>query len=133
MFKKLLISGILAFCILINVSRGKCDTNIIKTYEVENDTASTVTSYVSASTIVPNQSLIHGFSIGPTRANSYSPLASLWDESASTAHSTSNLFGESEATANTSKDKPFPYPKMISTQVKVVLGPYTAIIIEYTK
>lgn len=131
MLKKIVLGAMFLFLCL---GSAWADTSgWIKTYNVNNDTASEATTYVSTSTLVPNQTRILSWTVMPTRNMSFSPYVSVWDEASTTSHSLSNLIGESEAPANTSKDKPFIYPRNISTQVKIILGPYSSVIIEYTK
>ncbi len=131
MLRKLVL-GIM-FCFLFLGSVGAHDTGWVKTYVVENKTAAEATTYIATTTLVPNQSRILSWTVTPSKANSLAPYVSVWDETSLTLHSLSNLIGESETPANTTQDKPFPYPRNISNQVKVILGPYSSIIIEYTK
>ena len=105
----------------------------ISLHTVTNDTAVETTSYVSTSTIATNRSRIFGWTVEPTRNASTNPYVSLWDETSTDTHSHTTMIGESEADAGNTGNKQFPYPKMISNQVKVCLGPYSAVTIEYTK
>jgi hypothetical protein len=105
----------------------------VKTYNVSNDTNQIVTTYVSTSILIPNQTRILAWTVMATRAYAYSSYVSLWDEKSTTAHSLSNLIGETESVTGKSEYQPFVYPRNISNQVAVVLGPYSAVTIEYTK
>ena len=133
MLRKILILGVLISSIIFSLPRAECSTDLIKTYTVENDTAQVVTSYVSVLIIIPDQSRIFSYNVCPTRSNPFSPYVSLWDMKSTTLWDASSLIGESESLPNSSLYKPYPYPKNISNQLKVVLGPYSAVIIEYTK
>jgi len=104
-----------------------------KTYNFENDTAAAITTTVSATTIVKNRTLIHGFTVAPTRSNAYSPYAALYDEASGDTHLVANLKGEAEAGANESRNKEFPRPKTVANGLTIVLGPYSAIILDYSK
>ena len=108
-------------------------TNYTTSYTISNTTAGETTTYVPVTTIVPQQSQILGYTVVPAVANAFSAYASLWDEKSLTLHSESNLIGESEAPAQESKDKAYVYPKMLKNQLMVVLGPYSSIILEYSK
>ncbi len=131
MLKKILFLAV--FFALMAIPRAYCDTSVISKLTVDNDGANAKVEYVSTDTIVPNRTLIYGFSVYHTRISSFSPLVSLWDLAATTAWDESSLIGESEAPANSSKDVALPFPAMVANQLKVVLGPYSAVTIYYTK
>lgn len=109
------------------------ETNLIKHYNLSNDTAQEATMHVSISTIIPNQARIFGFTVCPTRSHSYSSYAALYDESSTSTHLSSNLFGEAEAATGTTDGDTFPYPKNLSNGLTIALGPYSEVIVYYTK
>lgn|GEM_PF-3679148 len=132
MLKKLFIALFLAFSLGLLMPKGECSTEFITTYEVYNDTAQEAITYISTSTIVPNRSEIFGWTVSPTRKTIFSSYVSVWDLKSTSAWDRSSLLGETESPADSTQDKMFPRPRMIKNQVKVILGPYSSINIEYS-
>ena len=132
MLKRILALGVMF--LFLGLGKVNADaTGWLKTYVLENASGTETTTYVSTSILIPNQSRVLSWTVMPSVKNSRSPYVVVWDEKSTTAHSLSNLIGETESATDTSKDKIFSYPRNISNQVKVVLGPYSSVSIEYTK
>ena len=131
--RKLFIVLMLILGVIVFGQNSFAQTNLIKHYYAENDTASETVTNVSTTTIIVDRTNILGFEVLPTRSHSYSSYASLWDEAAATAHSINNLFGEAEAVAGSTENEVFPYPKRIGDRLEIILGPYSAVVVYYTK
>ena len=130
MFKKVKVLALTVFFVLLGLRvYAASDTEVVKVCIVTAISAGT--TYVSTDTIVPEQSRILGFSV-----NSHSTgvsQAALWDEASTTVHSETNLFGEISNPASGSDKIIFPYPKKITTQLRVSATANTEVIIYYTK
>jgi alanyl-tRNA synthetase len=132
MFRKLALLAAFVFFAFGNIN-AQSTTELCKGYTIHNATGVETVTYISTSTIVPGRTRILGFTVQANTKNTFSSYAALWDLTSTTTWSVSSLLGESESLVNETRDKIFPYPKTIAYQLKVVLGPYSSITIEYTK
>ena len=79
----------LVFYLLIAVfsfflSTAYAVTELSQTYSYSNDTGQEVNVYVSTTTVIPGINKILSFTVTPSRNDSHSPYASIWDGNSST-------------------------------------------------
>jgi hypothetical protein len=129
MFKKVLFLAAAMFFVFITSTFS--DTSIIKSYTIESTAVSS--TYIDTTIIVPNQSLILGFSVNPFSTGV--SQAALWDEESMSGYlrSVSDLFAEMSNPASKGDIVWFVHPKMISTQLHVTSTANTNVVIYYTK
>ena len=128
----------LVFAVLLVLScfalRGQASVlDLSDTYVFTNTKAYEVIELVSTTTIIPGVHKILAVTVIPYQISAYSPNVALYDAIATDQLSENNILGENEAPANESKERIFPYPKALARGLALAIGPYTTVIIDYSR
>lgn len=129
--KKILILLCIALFALSGVSHGYGWESIVpvawKALVLENTTGGYVMSAVPVETIRPNKSIL-GYAIIPLPGHSEA-VVGLYDGVGAQNIASDEMFDEAEADDQTSRPRWFPYPRKILTQLNVMIGANTRVLI----
>ena len=124
-----LILGILLFPV-IHARAYTPVTQYWKTYSIQNNSASTLTTYVSITAIRPNVDNIIGFAVtGIFDGESGERWCVIYDATASTELDT--VLGEAESIDDSMNGMWFPYPRKLANGLAITQGCHSNVIIYY--
>lgn len=128
---KKLFAIVLAIGLLLFIGRAESVTELSLTYVSRNSTASTLTTQVPVTTIIPGIHKIVGYQVMPSLDSPAGAWVSIYDSS---ARAQANIIGESEALTNTTDGEVWGYPKAVKAGgLTIVQSCHSTVFIEYTR
>ncbi len=132
MFKKISILVLGVLFSIVTFAQASV-TTLCDTYTSVNSSVTSLTTYVSTSTVIPGIHKILSIAVAPFSESGTASGVAIYDATTAAQITNSNMKGECESVANSSNDRVFPYPKPLSNGLAIVQSAKSVVTIEYTR